>query len=88
MARIYHRLDDVEARCGQARRVEVVLDRVAFGDASNYLCHISFRAERKKSLDIYADKRFASMAIDDAFDRLNLAIKSGLNRRIRRRCNG
>jgi len=85
--RIHHRLSGLHRRDELIRRVEVVLDRVAFSGspACNYLCHISLRGMNKRALDIYADKRWAEMAIDDAFDRLYMELKSGYPKRIRKR---
>ncbi|KEA62642.1 hypothetical protein ADIMK_3114 [Marinobacterium lacunae] len=87
MERIRSRLQRLESRSERIRRVDVVLDKVSYaGEPSlNYQCHISFRGTEKRDLDIYADKRQADMAIDDAFDRLNTALKSGLIRRMRKR---
>lgn len=87
MQRIRSRLERLESRSSYIRRVEVVLDRIshAGSPACNYQCHISFRGTEKRELDIYADKRQAEMAIDDAFDRLQTVLKSGLVRRLRKR---
>jgi len=87
MQRIRSRLERLESRSTYIRRVEVVLDRIshAGSPALNYQCHISFRGTEKRDMDIYADKRQADMAIDDAFDRLNSALKLGLARRFRKR---
>lgn len=87
MRRIRHRLERLESRADHIRRIDVVLDRISYGGepACNYQCHISFRGTEKRELDIYADKRQADMAIDDAFDRLYTALKAGLERRVRRR---
>ncbi|GGB94252.1 hypothetical protein GCM10011352_20380 [Marinobacterium zhoushanense] len=87
MRRIRSRLERLESKSDRIRRVEVVLDRISHGGAPacNYQCHISFRGTEKRDLDIYADKRLAEMAIDDAFDRLHLVLRSGLVRRLRRR---
>lgn len=86
-ARIEHRLERLQHASCSVSRVDVVLDRVPYDGtpACNYQCHISFRGSAKKSLDIYTDKRHAVMAIDDAFDRLNVALASGMTRRTRKR---
>lgn len=87
MRRIHNRLERLESKSDHIRRIDVVLDRIAYDGepACNYLCHISFRGTEKRDLDIYADKRQADMAIDDAFDRLHMLLKAGLVRRLRRR---
>lgn len=76
--RIAQRLQGLEKRSGIIRRVQVVLDRIAYGGspACNYQCHISLRGRNKTALDIYADKRQPDMAIDDAFDRVHMALDS------------
>jgi len=86
-ARIHHRLERLRFDANTVRRVDVVLDRVPYDGtpACNYQCHISFRGGDRKSLDIYTDKRHAEMAIDDAFDRLHVALASGMTRRSRKR---
>lgn len=86
-ARIQHRLERFRFGTWPVRRLDVVLDRVPYAGtpACNYQCHISFRGDDKKSLDIYTDKRHAEMAIDDAFDRLHVALASGMTRRSRKR---
>ncbi len=90
MQRIQRRLERLESRSAKARRIDVVLDKIAHDGSPgcNYECHISFRGTEKKKLDIRADKRHADMAIDDAFDRLSLALSSGLSRRSRKRRAG
>ncbi|SEG24008.1 HPF/RaiA family ribosome-associated protein [Marinobacterium lutimaris] len=90
MQRIQSRLDRIASKTSQARRIDVVLDRIAYdgSPACNYECHISFRGKEKKNLDIRADKRHPDMAIDDAFDRLNMALSGSLNRRNRKRRAG
>lgn len=83
--RVEHRLNSLYSE--GIHRVKVTVDKVPYAGspACNYQCHISLRALGKTNVDIYADKRQPDMAIDDAFDRLYVALNSRQLRRLRKR---